>query len=165
MFTVSASEPLRRNCAFKPAFKGDMNAVRYVIVDGHVTDDKKVVEDVTKQLVKTLRYCNEDNVELRRSVKKAIPEYYWLNGYQETKFLKLNMLGREFNIIVGNSAQKLKFIWQQAGVSLAEKKKQAGDVVKRLIYDKTSKHIAINAVTETIKGKVKYIIKNVFVTI
>ena len=165
MFTVSMHTPVKKNAAFNPAFKGDMNAVRYVIVDGHVTDDKKVMEDVTKQLVKSLRYCNEDNVELRRSVKKAIPEYYWLNGYQETKFLKLNMLGKEFNIIVGNSAQKLKFIWEQAGVSLAEKKRQASDVVKRLIYDKTSKHIAINAVSETIKGKVKYIIKNIFVTL
>ena len=79
--------------------------------------------------------------------------------------MKLNLIGREFNIILGESAAKLKHIWEQAGVSLADKKKQAGDVVRKLIYDKTSKHIAIEAITENVKGKIKYIAKRVFITI
>ena len=162
MFSVNNILRSRHNA---PSFKGDMNAVRYVIVDGNVTDDKKVVEDVTKQLVKSLKNSNEGNIELRRSVKKAIPEYHWVGGYQPTKFLKLNLIGREFNIILGESAAKFKHIWEQAGVSLADKKKQAGDVVRKLIYDKTSKHIAIEAITENVKGKIKYIAKRVFITI
>ena len=166
MFSVNNILRSKHNAPpYAPSFKGDMNAVRYVIVDGNVTDDKKVVEDVTKQLVKSLKNSTVDNLELRKSVKQTIPEYYWTNGFQATKFLKLNLIGREFNIILGESAAKLKHIWEQAGVSLADKKKQAGDVVRKLIYDKTSKHIAIEAITENVKGKIKYIAKRVFITI
>ena len=164
MFSVN-NNVSKRNVYRAPSFKGDMNAVRYVIVDGNVTDDKNVVEAVTKQLVKSLRNSNEENLELRRSVKKAIPEYRWNGEYQPTKFLKLNIIGKEINIILGESASKLKHIWEQAGVSLADKKKQAGDVVRKLIYDKTSKHIAIDAISENVKGKIKYIAKRIFITI
>ncbi len=168
MFSVSFSnQPSKynRHSCLPVNFKGDMNSVRYVIVDGNVTDDKQVIEDVTKQLVKTLKNSTKENLELRRSVKEAIPSYYWTDGYQETKFLKLNMIGKEFNIILGESAARLKHIWQQAGVSLADKKKQAGDVIKKLIYDKTSRHIAIEAITENVKGKVRYIARKIFLTI
>ena len=165
MFSVSLNNNFLSKNFSNISFKSDMNAVRYVIVDGIVTDDKKVVEDVTKQLVKSLRNSNEENLELRRSVKKAIPEYRWNGEYQPTKFLKLNIIGKEINIILGESASKLKHIWEQAGVSLADKKKQAGDVVRKLIYDKTSKHIAIDAITQNVKGKIKYIAKRIFITI
>ena len=76
-----------------------------------------------------------------------------------------NIIGKEINIILGESASKLKHIWEQAGVSLADKKKQAGYVVRKLIYDKTSKHIAIDAITQNVKGKIKYIAKRIFITI
>ncbi len=165
MFSVSLNNNFLSKKSSNISFKSDMNAVRYVIVDGVVTDDKKIMEDVTKQLVKSLKTSNADNLDLRKSVKQAIPEYYWIEGFQATKFLKLDLIGREFNIILGDSAAKLKHIWEQAGVSLADKKKQAGDVIRRLIYDKTSKHIAIDAITENVKGKIKYIAKRIFITI
>ena len=165
MFSVSFNKSFSSRKTYNTSFKGDMNAVRYVIVDGVVTDDKKVMEDVARQLVKSLKTSTEDNFELRQSVKQAIPEYYWTGGYQPTKFLKLNIIGKEINIILGESASKLKHIWEQAGVSLPDKKKQAGDVVRKLIYDKTSKHIAIDAISENVKGKIKYIAKKIFITI
>lgn len=148
-----------------PTFGAEMNAVRYVIVDGQVTDDKTVIEKVTKEFVKTAREGSKTDPQLKQSIKKAIPEFSMTTGYQNIKFLKLNMLGKEFNIIMGSAATALKNIWNKAGMSLADKKKHAGDIVRRLIYDKNSKHLAIEASTQKIKGKVKYIIKNIFITI
>lgn len=149
----------------RPSFGASMNAVRYVIVDGHVVEDKSVIESVTKQLVKSAKASRPEDIELRRTIKQAIPEYSLQESYQDAKFLKLNMLGKEFNVIMGQAATNLRKIWEQAGVSLITKKNQASNLVKSLIYDKASKHIAIDAVTVKIKGKVKYLIKKIYVTV
>ena len=168
MFLTSASviKPyMNLKHPLKPSFRGDMSTVRYVIVDGHVDDNKLVIEDVTKQFIKKLKQGNITDFDLKTSLRTVMPEYTISNTYQEAKFLKLNMLGKEINVIVGESANKLKRIWEQSGIALADKKKQAGDVIRSLIYDKTSKHIAIDAVSQQAKGKVKYVIKKIFVTV
>lgn len=160
MLSISASKnhsPL--------SFKAQVNSVRYVIVDGVVTDDKAVIEDVSKQFASKLRKGNIFEQPLCSSLTKNIPEYCYYGGAQPAKFLRINKLGREFNIIVGHAAGSLKRIWSQAGVSLETKKQQAGNAVREIIYKMPYQQIAIDATTQNIKGKVKYIIKNIYKTV
>ena len=154
------STPLR-----KPAFKAIMNSVRYVTVDGYLVEDKKIMEEVIKQFVKRLKIGNIQNPILSKILTKEMPEYFPYGGNQSVKFLKLNMLGKNLNIIIGEPARKLKHIWEQSGVKLETKKAQASEVVKSIIYGPSHKQIALHATSETIKGKTKYIIENLHTTV
>lgn len=160
MFSIPASRnhlPL--------SFKAQVNSVRYVIVDGIVTDNKAVIEDVSRQFASKLRKGNILEQPLCDSLKKNIPEYCYYGSTQPAKFLKSHKLGKEFNIIVGNAASNLQRIWEQAGVALATKKQQAGDAVRRIIHATPSQQIVIDAITQNVKGKVKYIIRNIYKTV
>lgn len=149
----------------KPSFKAIMNSVRYVTVDGYLIEDKKIMEDVIKQFVKRLKVGNIQNPVLSKALGKEMPEYFPYGGNQSVKFLKLNMLGKNFNIIIGEPARKLKNIWEQSGVKLETKKAQASEVVKSIIYGPSHKQIALHARSETIKGKTKYIVENLHTTV
>ena len=160
MFSVSASKnhtPL--------SFKAQVNPVRYVVVDGIVTNDKSVIEEVTKQFASRLRKGNILEQPLCDSLKASIPEYYSYGGTQPATILKSYQMGQEFNIIIGQAAAGLKRIWQQAGVALETKKQQASNAVKKIFSTMPHQHIAIIATTKNIKGKVKYIIQNVHKTL
>lgn len=148
----------------KPSFKAIMNSVRYVTLDGVVVEDKKIMEDIIKQFVKRLKIGNIQSPNLSKALVKEMPEYFPYGGNQSVKFLKLNMLGKNFNIIIGEPAHRLKFIWAQAGVSLENKKKQAGEIVKNIIHGRSHKQIALHAISENVKGKVKYIVENLHTT-
>lgn len=160
MFSISASKnhtPL--------SFKAQVNSVRYVIVDGLVTDNKSVIEDVSRQFASRLRKGNILEQPLCKSLLSIIPEYGCDSGSQPAKFLRIHKMGREFNIIVGHAAGNLKRIWGQAGVALETKKQQAGNAVREIIHKMPYQQIAIDAITQNIKGKVKYIIKNIYRTV
>ena len=149
----------------KPSFKAIMNSVRYIKLDGVIVEDKKIMEDVIKQFVKRLKIGNIQSPNLSKALVKEMPEYFPYGGNQSVKFLKLNMLGKNFNIIIGEPARKLKCIWEQSGVSLEKKKHQAGEIVKSLIYGRSQKQIALHAISENVKGKTKYIVENLYTTV
>ena len=160
MFSVSASKnhtPL--------SFKAQVNPVRYVIVDGIVTEDKSVIEKVTKQFASRLRKGNIFEQPLCDSLKTSIPEYYCYGGTQHATILKSYNMGLKFNIIVGQAAAGLKRIWQQAGVALETKKQQASNAVKKIFSTMPHQHIAIIATSKNVKGKIKYTIHNVYTTV
>jgi len=165
MLTAPISQTKNIRTSTKPSFKAIMNSVRYVTVDGHLVEDKKIVEDVIKQFVKRLKVGNIQSPILSKSLVKEMPEYFPFGGNQSVKFLKLNMLGKNFNIIIGEPAKKLKNIWAQANVKLETKKEQASEVVKSIIYGPSHKQIALHARSETIKGKTKYIVENLNTTV
>ncbi len=162
MISVSASISKH---SYNPNFKAHLNSVRYVIVDGNVVDDPKITEDVTKQFVKRLKQGNIMDKDLRSTILREMPEYHPMSGTQTVKYLKSYMRGKNFNIIIGEPAYHLKRIWEQAQVSLETKKKQAGQVIGNVLYGKSQKHIALDAISQVIKGKTKYIFKGVFTTV
>lgn len=157
--------PIKPAQSSKPSFKSIMNSVRYVTLDGAIVEDKKIMEDIIKQFIKMLNKGNIENKNLFNELLKEMPEYCPYGGPQTVKFLKTSMLGKYFNIIIGAPAYKLKFIWQQAGVSLDKKKQQASEVVKNIIYGQSHKQIALHAITEKIKGKTKYIVQKIHTTV
>lgn len=149
----------------QPSFKAIMNSVRYIKLDGVIVEDKKIMEDVIKQFVKRLKIGNIQSPNLSKALVKEMPEYFPYGGNQSVKFLKLNMLGKNFNIIIGEPARKLKCIWEQSGVSLEKKKHQAGEIVKSVIHGRSQKQIALLAISENVKGKTKYIVENLYTTV
>ena len=160
MFSVSASN------YHKPlSFKAQVNPVRYVVVDGVVTDDKTIIEEVSKQFASKLRKGNIFEQPLCDSLKKSIPEYYSYARTQPATMLKSYNMGLKFNIIVGQAAANLKRIWEQSGVAIATKKQQASNAVKKIFSTMPYQHIAIIAKTKNVKGKIKYIIQNVYKTV
>ena len=164
MLTAPINQTRNIAPAKKTSFKAILNSVRYVTVDGSLIEDKKIMEDVIKQFVKRLRVGNIQSPILSKALVKEMPEYFPFGGNQSVKFLKLNMLGKNFNIIIGEPARKLKNIWEQSGVKLETKKAQASDVVKSIIYGPSHKQIALHARSETVKGKTKYIVENLHTT-
>ncbi len=140
---------------------GQMTSVRYVRVNGEINDNKTVIENVTKSLVKDLKKDNGKNTELRWNAKKIIPDLHPNYPNDEVKFLKSSSLGRNFNIITGQEAWDLKNIWKQGGTSRDYKKQQAGNILRNLFL-KPASHISIDASSKVdSKGNTQYIINNI----
>ena len=134
-----------------------LTPVSYVVIDGQCETDSKIIDDVTKQFVKQIKEGREQDSELRRLLRKATGDSSLAQAYQSIK-----RIGK--NIITGQDAINLEKIWAKSA-ALEQKKKEASALVKKLISGKAPYKLALIAEKIDIKGKIKYIVKNLYTTI
>lgn len=160
------SAPITPNFSKHPInFKANLNSIRYVRLNGELVESKELTEEISRKFAQCLRKGNIMNDELRTSLARVMPEYHSLSGTQPIKFFKSTMIGRDFNIIIGEPAYRLQKIWEQANIGLEIKKRQAGNLLSSVIHGNSKKFIAIDVISETVKNKVKYIFKKIYTTI
>lgn len=138
------------------SFKGHA-PVSYVVLNGHTETDSKLVDDVTKQFVKQIREGKAEDAHLRQALQTATGDSSLAQAYQRVK-----MIGK--SLITGQDAAELEKIWSKKA-AFAQKKQEASNLLKKVFNNKATQKIAIVAEKIDIKGKVKYIVKNLYTTL
>ena len=153
MISLSASFNKKQSPSF-----GAIAPVSYVVVNGHTETDAKIIDEVTKQFIKQIREGKAEDIHLRQSLFKATGDSSLAQTYQTIK-----KMGKY--LITGQDAINLKNIWSDSKMNLQTKTAKASDFVKKLFQKLPTEKLAIVAEKINIKGKVKYIIKNMHTTI
>lgn len=137
---------------------GAMIPVSYAVVDGQLCNDEKVLDDVTKQLVKQVKSPNSaDN-----SIKQALVTATGDKSLHNTAYY-VKKMGKY--LITGSDAANLNNIWSLSDVAYGSKKEKASVFIKKLMANRSGNKLAVFADTSVVKGKVKYIVKSLFSTI
>lgn len=151
MIPISASPN-----TYKPSF-GKGTIVRYVVLNGHSEADPKVVEEVTAHFVKQIQKGRPEDAALRRALHQATGDSSLAEAYQAIK-----RIGKR--LITGQDAAELQKIWSKA-MALVKKKQEAANLVSRVFHSAPVQKIVLVAEKIDVKGKMKYIVKNLYTTI
>lgn len=158
MKPISASVLKINSTPIKPvSFKG-MTPVSYVVIDGHTETDKKIVDEVTTQLVKQIRAGKPEDEHLRKALHTATGDSSLAQAFQRIKKM-------DKYLITGQDAVDLNSIWSASKKSMQQKASEASTFVKKLFVKITPHKLAIVAEKMNVKGKIKYVIKNLYTTL
>lgn len=141
---------------YKQSF-GKGTIVSYVVLNGHTEADPKLVEEVTASFVKQMKQGKPEDATLRCIFHQVTGDSSLAEAYQVIK-----RIGKK--LITGQDAVDLQKIWAKRD-TFAKKKQEASELVKRVFNSAPVKKIAIVAEKIDIKGKAKYIFKNLYTTI
>ena len=158
MKPISASILKYNSTPIKPvSFKG-LTPVSYVVVDGHTETDKKIVDEVTSQLVKQIRLGKPEDEHLRKALHTATGDSSLAQAFQRIKKM-------DKYLITGQDAVDLNNIWSASKKNMQQKASEASNFVKKLFAKITPHKLTIVAEKMNVKGKIKYVIKNLYTTL
>lgn len=138
------------------SFKGRTD-VSYVVVNGHTETDSKLVDEVTKHFIKQIKAGKAEDAPLRQALHQATGDSSLAQAYQ-----KIKRIGK--SLVTGQDAADLEKIWSKAA-SLSQKKQEAANLMRKVFGNKAAKKIAIVVEKIDIKGKIKYVAKNLYTTL
>lgn len=141
----------------KPSF-GRITSVSYVIVDGQTVLDRKIIDDVTRNFVTQIRKCLPKDKNIRQEMYKITNEKEMLSD----TFQPIKKMGNY--LITGQDAIDLGNIWSLSKVSRQEKAEKASGFVRYLLSRVNPKRIALVAEKTIVKGKEKYLVKDIYKT-